>query len=175
MKKFILFIALLLPVMALVAQMDSAAYQGKAGIADVADEDPGLFMFMMIFLLGLIVAIIVSLIGASLLALFIFLLTAAGILSASVFMAWYKKSFYTGLKWFVYLSFSIAGMVGVSLVCLLLCRFGDIGYTLKTLVSWGVPAGLAGGLLAGWLVLTISRVVYRYFLGKMKLKGITDQ
>lgn len=112
MKKIILFVALLLPVMALVAQVDSSAYQGKAGIADVADEDPGLFMFMMIFLVGLIVAIIVSLIGAGLLALFIFLLTAAGILSVSVFMAWYKRSVYTGLKWFVYLSFCIAGMVG---------------------------------------------------------------
>ena len=171
MKKLILFVALLLPVMALVAQVDSSAYQGKAGIADVADEDLGLFMFMMIFLLGFIVAIIVSLIGASLLALFIFLLTAAGILSVSVFMGWYKRSIYTGLKWFVYLSFSIAGMVGVSLVCLLLHRFGDTGYTLKTLLSWGIPAGLTGGLLAGWLVLTISRAVYRHFLGKRELQG----
>lgn len=171
MKKIILLFLLLLPVIALLAQTDSTAYQGKAGIADVAEDDPGLFMMMMIFLLGLVVAILISLVIAGMVALFIFLLTAAGILSVSVFMGWYKRSIYTGVKWFVYLSFSIAGIAGVSLVCLLLHRFRDMDYSLKTLLSWSIPAGLIGGLLAGWVVLTVSRAVYRHFFAKRELQG----
>ncbi len=41
-----------------------------------------------------------------------------------------------------------------------------MGYSLKTMLSWGIPAGLLGGLLAGWFVLWISRAIYNYFLGK---------
>lgn len=162
---------LLLPAALLLAQADTSAYQGKAGVADVAEDDPGLFVFMMIFLLGLIVAGIFALIGAGIIALFVFLLTAAGILSVSVLMGWYKKSFYTGLQWFVYLSFCAAGLVGVAFVCFLVHRFGDTGYSLKTMLSWGLPAGLAGGLLGGWMVLMVGRAIYRHFFDKEALPG----
>jgi hypothetical protein len=171
MKKIILLTALLLPVLVLKAQVDSSPNQGKAGVADVADSDPGLFMLMMIILVGLFVAILVSLVGASMLGGFIALLTAAGILSFSVFMGWYKKSIYTGVKWFVYLSFGVAGMAGVLLVCLFIHGIGKTGYPLKTLLAWGIPAGLAGGLLAAWLVLLISRGIYNHLQGKRELQG----
>lgn len=166
MKRIILLLFLLLPVVMLLAQADSAAYQGKAGIGDVAEEDPGLFIFMMIFLLGLVVAVIACLAAAAVLTLLTLLLMSAGIVSVAVFMAWYKRSVYTGVKWLVYLSFSIAGMAGVTFVCFLLHRFGDTGYTLKTMLSWGLPAGLAGGLLGGWILLTASRALYRHFVMK---------
>lgn len=172
MKKLILLLLILLPGLLLLAQADSTGYRGLAGVGDVAEEDPGLFVFMMIFLLGLIVAILFALSGAGLLGLFIFLLTAGGILSVSVFMGWYKRSVYTGLKWFVYLSFCVAGMAGVTLVCLLLHRFEDTGYSLKTLLSWGLPAGLAGGLLAGWIVLAAGRAAYRRFFGTRDLQQL---
>lgn len=171
MKKTILLLLLLLPVALLLAQTDSSAYQGKAGIADVAEDDPDISVMMLMLLLGVGVAIIISLVVAGMVALFIFLLTVAGILSVSVFMGWYKRSIYTGVKWFVYLSFSIAGIAGVSLVCLLLHRFRDMDYSLKTLLSWGIPAGLIGGLLAGWVVLTVARAVYRHFVAKRELQG----
>ena len=170
MKKAILFFFLLLSSAILLAQADTTAYQGKAGIADVADEDPGLFIFMMIFLLGLIVSIFVCLIGAAILALFAFLLVAAGIVSVSVFVGLYKRSVFTGLKWFIYLSFGIAGALGVSLLCFLLYQFGDTSYSLNTLLSWGIPAGLAGGLLGGWILLTISKAVYRHFFANKELE-----
>ena len=166
MKRFILLLLFLLPLAVVFTQADSTAYQGKAGIGDVAEEDPGLFIFMMIFLLGLVVAIIACLAAAAVLAFFAFLLVAAGIVSVSVFMAWYKRSVYTGFKWLVNLSFSITGMAGVTVLCLLLHQFGDTGYTLRTMLSWGLPAGLAGGLLGGRVLLTVSRALYmRFFAG----------
>lgn len=170
MKRIIFLLLFLLPLAAIFAQADSAAYQGKAGIADVADADPGLFIFMMIFLLGLLVAITVCFACAAMLALFVFLLVAAGIVSASVFMAVYKKSIYTGVQWLVYLSFCIAGIGGITLLCILLNYWGNTGYTLKTLLLWGMPAGLVGGLLAGWIVLTALKAIYRHFFAKREVQ-----
>jgi hypothetical protein len=170
MKRFILLLLFLLPLAAILAQTDSTAYEGKAGIADVADTDPGLFIFMMIFLLGLLVAVVACFACASLLALFIFLLVAAGIVSVSVIMAVYKQSIYTGVKWLVYLSFCIAGVGGVTLICLLLYHWGNTGYTLKTLLAWGMPAGLVGGLLAGWIVLAASKAIYKHFFAKREVQ-----
>lgn len=73
---------------------------------------------------------------------------------------------FTGVRWLVYLSFCIAGIGGVTLLCLLLYHLGSTGYTLKTLLSWGMPAGLIGGLLAGWIVLTATKAIYRHFFAK---------
>lgn len=169
MKKIILLLLALLPVVTLLAQVDSSVYNpsgGKAGVADVADSDPGLFMVMIIFLIGFLVAVIACFAVAIVLALFIFLLTAAGIVSFSVFMAWYRRSIYSGVKWFVYLSFCFAGMAGTAFVCLLVDGFGNTGYSLKTMLSWGIPIGLSGGLLGGWALLTVSRILFRHFSAK---------
>lgn len=162
----------LLPVVTLLAQVDSSVYNpsgGKAGVADVADSDPGLFMVMMIVLIGFLIGIFACFALAAALALFIFLLTAAGIFSFSVFMAWYRRSIYSGVKWFIYLSFCFAGMAGTAFVCLLAEEFGNASYSLKTTLSWGIPIGLAGGLLSGWVLLTVSRMLFGHFSAKDKL------
>ena len=140
--------------------------EGKAGIADVAADDPGLFMFMMIIAFGVIVAILFVMVCAVVIAMLLLFLSAVGILSLSVFMGWYKKSLYTGVQWFVFLSFGVTGMAGVLMVALLVTRFGHSDYSLNTLLSWGIPSGLAGGLLAGWLVLFAGRLIYRRFFGQ---------
>lgn len=169
MKRLLILWLLLFPVVTLMAQADSSVYNpsgGKAGVADVADADPGLFMVMMIFLIGFLIAVIACFAIAAVLALFIFLLTAAGIVSLSVFMAWYRRSIYSGIKWLIYLSFSFAGMAGTVIVCLLAEGFGNASYSLRTTLSWGIPIGLAGGLLSGWILLTISRMLFRPFSAK---------
>ncbi len=169
MKRFILLLSALLPAVLLLAQADSSVYNpsgGKAGIADVADSDPGLFMVMMIFLIGFLVAVIACLALAAVLALFIFLLTAAGIVSFSIFMAWYRRSIYSGVKWFIYLSFCFAGMAGTAFVCLLANGFGNASYSLKTMLSWGIPIGVVGGLVGGWTLLTVSKILLRHFFVK---------
>lgn len=138
MKKIIFLLLVLLPVATLLAQVDSSVYNpsgGKAGVADVADSDPGLFMVMMIILIGFLIGIIACFALAAVLAFFIFLLTAAGIFSFSVFMAWYRRSIYSGVKWFIYLSFCFAGMAGTAFVCLLAEGFGNASYSLKTTLS----------------------------------------
>ena len=169
MKRLLILWLLLFPVATLIAQTDSSVYNpsgGKAGVADVADSDPGLFMVMIIFLIGFLIAVIACLAMAAVLAFFIFLLTAAGIVSLSVFMAWYRRSIYSGIKWFIYLSFSLAGMAGTAIVCLLAEEFGNASYSLRTTLSWGIPIGLAGGLLSGWILLTASRALFKHFSSK---------
>ncbi|MBO9564741.1 MAG: hypothetical protein J7621_18325 [Niastella sp.] len=169
MKRIILLLLALLPIATLLAQADSSVYNpsgGKAGVADVADSDPGLFMVMMIFLIGFLVAVIACLALAAVLGIFIFLLTAVGIVSFSIFMAWYRRSIYSGVKWFIYLSFCFAGMAGTTFVCLLAEGFGNASYSLKTMLSWGIPIGFAGGLMGGWILLTVSRLLFSHFFAK---------
>lgn len=166
MKKIILLVLALLPMLTLLAQVDSSAVQGNTVVFDDGDFSPGLFAITLIFLLGLLIAVIACFALAAVLALFIFLLTVAGILSFSVFMAWYRRSIYSGIKWFIYLSFSFAGMAGTAIVCLLAEEFGNASYSLRTTLSWGIPIGLAGGLLSGWVLLAISHALLRPFSAK---------
>ena len=92
MAKKLWLIGFLVLCAVLVFAQDSTAYHGKAGVADVADEDPGLFIVMMIVLVGLITSIILGLIALAVLFLSVTALVAGGILSFSVVMGLYHKS-----------------------------------------------------------------------------------
>jgi hypothetical protein len=141
----------------LVAQ-DTAGYRGKAGVADVADTDPGLFMVMMFILIGFIGALLLT-------CLVLFLLTSAGIVSVSLFMGLYHRSLKTGIKTLIFSAFSLFGVVGGAAGYLLFSILKDIpmkaGYTL----GLSMLAGLGGGLLTGWLFSILFGRFYSY-LGK---------
>src|SRR5688572_12264154 len=109
MKKLIGIISLLLLVIAVIAQ-DTSAYQGKAGVTDVAEEDPGLFMLMMFMLLVIVAALVLTAIFAAIFWMLLLVLAFAGIVSVSVFMGWYQKSVSAGLIWFVLLCFGFVGL-----------------------------------------------------------------
>jgi hypothetical protein len=148
----------------LVAQ-DTAGYHGKAGVADVADTDPGLFMAMMFILIGFIGALLLGIIALLLTCLVLFLLTSAGIVSVSLFMGLYHRSLKTGIKTLIFSVFSLFGVVGGAAGYLLFSILKDIpmkaGYTL----GLSMLAGLGGGLLTGWLFSMLFGRFYSY-LGK---------
>ena len=109
MKKLTGIISLLLLVVAAIAQ-DSTVYEGKAGIADVAEDDPGLFIFMMFMLMVIILALMFTVVLAGVFWALLMGLAFAGIVSMSVFMGWYQKSVSAGLIWFVLLCFGFVGV-----------------------------------------------------------------
>ena len=137
-------------------------------VGDYYEEDfaPGLFILLVFVLGGILVAFVFASIAAAILGAMLLGLTGAGILSVSIGMGLYKRSFYTGFKWFVYLSFSFCGIGGVALIALLVHIYGPKTYTFQTMLSWGIPAGFIGGLIAGWAVLFTSRKLYAYFAKK---------
>jgi hypothetical protein len=163
-KKPVLLLISMAWSLTLMAQ-DTAGYRGKAGIADVADTDPGLFMVMMFILIGFIGALLLGLIALLLTCLVIFLLTSAGIVSVSLFMGLYHRSLKTGIKTLILSAFSLFGVIGGAAGYLLFSIFKNIhlkaGYTL----GLSLLAGLGGGLLTGWLFSILFGRFYSY-LGK---------
>jgi hypothetical protein len=166
MKKALALILLLITLMPVFAQVDTA-YYGKAGVADVAEDDPGLLIFMMMIAIGWIGIFFLSALGVLILAAIALGLIAAGIITSSVLVGWYRRSVFSGVKWFVYVSFAGAGAVGGAIGSMLLHHFVDSGYSYGKWLGWGIPIGIIGGLLSAWVLIKISRYVYtRYILKK---------
>ena len=144
MKKTIFLLISMALSLILMAQ-DTAGYRGKAGIADVADTDPGLFMVMMFILIGFIGALLLGVIAMLLTCLVVFFLTSAGILSVSLFMGLYHRSLKTGIKTLILSAFSLFGVIGGAAGYLLFSIFKDIplkaGYTLGVSVLAGLGRG----------------------------------
>lgn len=161
MKKFAAAGLLLLTFFGLFAQVDSSAVQ--MGATAPADDSSWLLIIGMIMLLGFATALVLGLVGLGICAVVLAGLTMAGILSVSVIAGWYKRSVYAGLKWFVYLSFCTAGIAGVSLVAFIVKAYHLTTYTWKALLGWGIPAGIFGGLVCGWIVLLICKRIYSHF------------
>lgn len=161
MKKILILLTLLVMVAPLFAQVDTSAYQGKAGVADVAEDDPGLLVFMLFIAIGWVFAAFLCLIAAAIAVAVILGMVAAGIVSASVLIGWYQRSIYKGVKWFVYFLFAFGGLFAGALVGLIFYRIQHYKYSLAETLSWGISVGAISGLLAGWVLVNISRIVYR--------------
>ncbi|MGB8194520.1 MAG: hypothetical protein WCF67_21490 [Chitinophagaceae bacterium] len=147
---------------ALAFAQDSTEYAGKAGITDVADSDPGLFFVMMLILMGLIAAAAICLFLAAMVALIIFIFISAGILSLSVFMGWYRKSFKAGLRWLVLLTFGAAGTGGGILSYFIYLQFNEAPFQWHHLLLYAIPGGLLGGLLCGLLFLFLLFMMAKF-------------
>ncbi|RYY64368.1 MAG: hypothetical protein EOO13_18580 [Chitinophagaceae bacterium] len=153
------FFYMLLPAL-FAAQICLAA----VGVADVADNDPGLFVFMMFILLcfgfTLAVGIIISTVILCILAVFALM----GIMSVSVLMGWWQRSFLSGLSWFLRLCFIVGG-VGVSwLVVFLGLMIRDVDTDAIPLFLAATGAGALGGLFCSMVFIKASRVIYRFFM-----------
>lgn len=160
MAKKLSILCFLLVIATLAFAQDSNAYHGKAGVTDVADEDPGLFIVMMVVLVGLITSIILGLIAISLLFLSLTALVAGGIISFSVVMGLYHKSLRAGIKTLVYAAAILlgggAGIIGYFLFTLLRHAHFQIQYPL--LLS--IAGGMAGGMIGGWVTLRLINKLY---------------
>lgn len=159
MKKTIFLLIGMICSVILMAQ-DTAGYHGKAGIADVADTDPGLFMVMMFILIGFIGALLLGLIAILLTCLLLFLLTSAGIVSISLFMGVYHRSLKAGVKTLILSAFSFFGVIAGAAGYVLFSFFKHVPLKVGYTLGLSVLAGVGGGLLTGWLFSMIFGRLY---------------
>jgi|GEM_PF-5452875 len=123
-----------------------------AGVGDVDAEDPPMFLFM-IMLLGLISAVVIIIIVFFIMvAVIIAGMTAAGIISASVFIGYRQRSLKTGLYWFFLLSFLTCGLGAGLLLAFVIDFFGKADQTALLLAVSSVA-----GVLGGWLAFQLCR------------------
>ncbi len=143
--------------------VDSVDYKGRAGVMDVADEDPGLFIVMMFMLVGAILVFFLLFVFSALLALAAFLSSAvfigAGIFTTSAFIGWYNKSFSEGFKWLCMLIFGFFGLGAGAFVCWLLSWIWPIYFTFSEIIYWGLGIGAVSGGASGWVVYKMIRLV----------------
>lgn len=168
MKKAFALLLYLLVSSLLFAQTDSTT--GVLAIVEGAEEtgdDFWLLMIGIVLLLGFATALVMGLLATGIVATTLAGLTFAGILSISVITGLYRKSAYAGFKSLVYLSFCSIGIAGVSLIAFLVHSYGHTGYTLKKLLTYGIPAGALGGLACGWVVLLVIKRLYEYLVVKL--------
>jgi hypothetical protein len=133
---------------------------GKAGLEDVREEDPGLFMMMMIFLVGIVGAFFLGMIVLMLIAAFAAALIFTGILTTSVLAGLYHRSMMTGVKWFVYLACCAGGAV-LGLVGALLVRvISSATHTSLFSPGYALLGGLVAGPILGWL--TMKTIYWAY-------------
>lgn len=166
MKKFPGFIFFLLLTLITLAQ-DSAQYNGKAGIEDVRQGDPGLFMLMMMMLMTIVIALILTIFLAMVFWVIMLGLAFAGIVSFSVFMGLYQRSVRAGFFWFVMLCFGFVGMAGGALIYSMIVGFTELTFSWTNVFIYAVPAGLIAGVLAGWLVLKLMKKMLVFVKGKI--------
>lgn len=133
-----------------------------AGVADVADTDPGLFLFMMIILIGFLWAIIGFLALVALAAIAFLLLAAMGVFTISAFVAWYRKSLLAGLKTSLYLAAGLIGIGGGAFGGWVYCRWLYPTSVSSSLLIWSALAGgLAALLICRLFLLLLAKLAER--------------
>lgn len=153
MKTLCIFLFILFIATALFAQ-DTAGVEGKAGVTDVADSDPGLFVVMMLILAGLLGAAT----AGAFICFFVFTIImatiATGLFSASVLIGLYQRSFKSGFRTLVYLSFTLIGSAGaIGAYMLYAAMSAGVDFQWKYALLLALPAGVAGGVLCARLFL----------------------
>lgn len=150
MKRFpLLLTSLLFPILAV----------AKAGVADVAGEDPVLLIAMMILLLAFLGAVAVGMMLLICLIAIAGIMTALGLMSVASIVAWRHRSVARGLKVLIYLVFAAAGLAGGFLAsCVQQLRVDIHG----TIVPWTwiiCGTSIAGGLLMARISLYMGRLL----------------
>lgn len=146
-------------ILLLLSQLSMAA----AGVADVVDSDPGLFLMMLIGLLALVFIVLAGTLIVLFIAGVVLLLVGAGILSLSVFAGWYHNSVGKGVSTFLNLSFITAGVIAALLLLLVLDIFN---VQAVTTTSFCVSVIVAGGI-AGWICISITKRIMQLLFNKL--------
>jgi hypothetical protein len=133
-----------------------------AGIADVAESDPGLFVFMMIFALGAFVSAVVCCLLILLAGILMAGIAATGIVSVSILTGFYRRSLRAGWKMFWLLGGFFLGASVALLIYAAICYFSRYEFSGWYYIAIVIPAGTAGGLLAVWA----ARILLKRFVSR---------
>lgn len=152
MKQYATLLLLLLPQLAFAA----------AGVADVADDDPNLFVVMIAMLLAFFVLVLVGLLGFALFVGGVLLLAGMGIFSVSVILGWFHRSFTKGLSIFFRLSLVAAGLVGSGLLLFVLYI---LEVPLVAAPAFWILMAFAGAA-AGWVCFSLIKRLGKLLVGR---------
>ena len=158
-KKWRLLVLLILCAAFVYAQ-DSTIYRGKAGVEDVREEDPGLFIVMMIVLVGLITSIILGLITLTCLFFGLMALVTGGILSFSVIVGVYRGSLLTGVRTFIFIIAMLLGGAAGTAGYILFSFIRQSHFQFQYMLFLSTLGGMAGGLSGGWFALKMLKRIY---------------
>jgi hypothetical protein len=134
------------------------------------EEEFNLFLAMILLVAVSIMAgsFIACLVLGMVILLAFMALISFGVLSASVVVGWYKRSFNSGFRTFVMLGCCIAcavtGMVGF----LLVVKLFELDISTRTgLVAGGISGAIAGVFL-GWTIYKITRFILKWAIQKLR-------
>lgn len=134
-----------------------------AGVTDVADDDPNLFMLMMVILMVFSVAAIIAVLLSVIAALVVIMLAGAGILSYSLVKGWRQRSLSTMARTFVRLTLVSGGLLIGGEIVLILAVF-DVPFIHSPVY---VAAIFAVAGITGWVCYRLVVSIFRYILNKL--------
>lgn len=125
--------------------------------------EAGLLTFTLFMIIGFFILVLLGIAIGTLILLAILGLGFIGIISSSILIGLYKKSFETGFKLFAILGFGFVGMIFSSIV------FSFLNFVLKkTLFEYAFGVGTLIGLIAGLLSGLIVFRILKYLLLRYK-------
>lgn len=137
---------------------------------EVDNASGGLFFFLIIGLMFVLVFVGVGITVTAALLFILFGFIGAGILSTSVLIALNRKSFSKGFRSFVVLTTTVSGLI-----------IGAVGFWLLNLIThwWdykialltGAISGLAAGILFGYLVFYVIRKITTSLKARLRLNN----
>jgi hypothetical protein len=132
------------------------------------DDEFGIFLLAIaaIFICVMIGAAIVGAFAAAFVLFFVFALVTLGVLSASVAIGLYKRSFAAGFKTFLMILFGVS----CSIVGALGLLFADQLFNLQISSSTSLLVGLSGGLIGGILLAITSLHAFRWLIKLLSRK-----
>lgn len=138
---------------------------------DPYDDETWLLVMGIFLVCVMMVCIIVGLVVTALAFFAVTALVALGILSASLLIGLWRKSFRKGLKAFLLLSGGGAGSAGGAIVLPVIKRFffQHLHLPSTALAVTGVLGGLAGGCLTGYLCYKLTGWLVGYFRKKLRI------
>jgi hypothetical protein len=155
-SKLIFILFLLLCVLPAFAQSNNSS-----------DDEFNLFLFSLlaIFFCAMIGAAIIGAMVAALVLFFLFALITVGVLSTSVMVGLYKRSFEAAFKSFLMILFAIRGAVIGCVGSYLSKYFLDLHMSTAAIII-----GIAGGLIGGLMMAVATYQVFRWVIKKVTQK-----
>ncbi len=124
-------------------------------------------IFILIFISFMIGGAIVGAFIATLVLVGLLLLAATGVLSTSIIVGLYKRSFAAGFRTFLLIICGAGGIIAGAGGFLLINHFFHLHVT-RTTAAWsGAAGGLLGGLLLGLSMFAVIRELVIYFKAKI--------
>jgi hypothetical protein len=135
---------------------------------DVAETDPGLFMFMMIFAVGTLVSAIVCCVLIMVAGMFLAGMAATGVVSVSILVGYSRRSVSAGWKTLWLLGGFSLGAIVATMLYGALCYFSTYIFSGWSYIMIVITAGIAGGLVAGWVGKRLLKMVIRRVIQKLR-------